>query len=306
MALTLAQGATVFDAISASKTSELNEVQGLGFAYYANGVIVEVIGDGSANWTLDIQGKTAPGATYSNIDYIEINKAGVAALANSQLTVNDTTRRRYLIPNPPPYVQLVSVRTAGTLTVFASITSAALSRFLLTTATGGAVVEGAAVEDAAVLGNPLLSGGRYDTTPRTLDNGDAGALAIHSDGSLFTRAAAVAASEVISIRGTPTTTTAILVDPTSGKKIRIVSLGLSNASTTVAQLEVYFGIGATIATNAGKEIANIDIDRGIEGYHFISWPEGGGPVGAADDNLSIREDVSTASNMMLIVLYREE
>jgi len=46
--------------------------------------------------------------------------------------------------------------------------------------------QGPAAEDAAVSGNPLLAGGRYDVTERTLDDGDAGALAITAAGHLLT------------------------------------------------------------------------------------------------------------------------
>jgi hypothetical protein len=43
---------------------------------------------------------------------------------------------------------------------------------------------GVAAENAAVSGNPVLSGGRYDSTPRTLDDGDVGAIAMNADGSV--------------------------------------------------------------------------------------------------------------------------
>jgi hypothetical protein len=46
-------------------------------------------------------------------------------------------------------------------------------------------IQGDAAEDAAVSGNPVLVGGRYDTTARTLDNGDVGAVALYDDGSLI-------------------------------------------------------------------------------------------------------------------------
>lgn len=46
----------------------------------------------------------------------------------------------------------------------------------------GLYTQGAVAEDAAVQGNPVLIGGRYDTTARTLDNGDAGAVALDVDG----------------------------------------------------------------------------------------------------------------------------
>ena len=46
---------------------------------------------------------------------------------------------------------------------------------------------GDVAEDAAVSGNPVLTGGRYDATARTLDDGDAGALALDPSGALYTR-----------------------------------------------------------------------------------------------------------------------
>jgi hypothetical protein len=47
-----------------------------------------------------------------------------------------------------------------------------------------AKVTGAAAENAAVSGNPVLVGGRYDATPRTLGDGDVGAPAMDADGAL--------------------------------------------------------------------------------------------------------------------------
>ena len=48
-------------------------------------------------------------------------------------------------------------------------------------------VVGDAAEDAAVAGNPVLSGGRHDASVRTLDDGDVGALALDPTGALYTR-----------------------------------------------------------------------------------------------------------------------
>lgn len=45
-------------------------------------------------------------------------------------------------------------------------------------------VVGDAAENALAAGNPLLTGGRYDLTPRTLGDGDVGALALDPDGAL--------------------------------------------------------------------------------------------------------------------------
>lgn len=46
-------------------------------------------------------------------------------------------------------------------------------------------VVGDAAENAAASGNPVLSGGRYDSTPRTLGNGDAGAIALNASGHVM-------------------------------------------------------------------------------------------------------------------------
>ena len=54
-------------------------------------------------------------------------------------------------------------------------------------------IVGDAAEDAAVAGNPVLSGGRYDTpgndnaSVRSLDNGDVGAIALDPTGALYVR-----------------------------------------------------------------------------------------------------------------------
>jgi hypothetical protein len=48
-------------------------------------------------------------------------------------------------------------------------------------------VQGDAAEDAPVSGNPVLTGGRYDATGRSLDDGDVGAIAVYPDGSVFTK-----------------------------------------------------------------------------------------------------------------------
>ena len=48
----------------------------------------------------------------------------------------------------------------------------------------GLPIQGEAAENAAVTGNPVLVGGRYDATPRTLGDGDVGAPALDADGAL--------------------------------------------------------------------------------------------------------------------------
>jgi len=50
---------------------------------------------------------------------------------------------------------------------------------------GSVTVDGAEVENAAVAGNPNLSGGRFDSSARTLGNGDAGAIALNASGHII-------------------------------------------------------------------------------------------------------------------------
>lgn len=47
---------------------------------------------------------------------------------------------------------------------------------------GGLYVTGSEVEDAAVQGQPMLMGGRYDASTRSLNDGDAGAIAVTAKG----------------------------------------------------------------------------------------------------------------------------
>lgn len=54
----------------------------------------------------------------------------------------------------------------------------------ITSVTNDVGVVGAAAENAAASGNPVLTGGRYDATPRTLGDGDVGAIALAADGAI--------------------------------------------------------------------------------------------------------------------------
>ena len=128
-------------------------------------------------------------------------------------------------------------------------------------------------------------------------------------GPLFTRAFKPGASEVKTVRlqsATDSTTRATIKTPTSGKKIRIISVDCTTGSTTLAVYEYYFGTGANISTNAGSEIAEFVLDAGIEHDALMVWPDGGGPVGAADEVVSFRTTSDITNNARMIIVYREE
>ena len=69
-----------------------------------------------------------------------------------------------------------------------------LDRMLLVQASGRAA------EDAAAAGNPLLCGAQYDSTPRTLDDGDVGAIALDAAGRVIV---AGAAADDAAVAGNP-------------------------------------------------------------------------------------------------------
>ena len=57
--------------------------------------------------------------------------------------------------------------------------------YLQVNSKGGLYVTGSEVENAAVQSEPMLMGGRYDSSARTLDSGDAGAVALNASGHVL-------------------------------------------------------------------------------------------------------------------------
>ncbi len=118
----------------------------------------------------------------------------------------------------------------------------------------------------------------------------------------------LAASEVKSvlyITVDDSTTRATILTPTSGKKIRIVSVMISTSNTTVHLGEMYFGTGAAITTNAGKEVSFSVMDADPAQWVSMAWPNGG-PVAAADEVLSYRTSTNITVDTRMVVHYREE
>lgn len=122
---------SVFANIVVTTTQELNTLSDGGAGVQAaRMILLEVSGGTAPDWTLDIQGKTFPTGVYTNLDYEQVEIAGVAGLTNAQIAITDTTTRFYLIPNPPEFVQLIAIRVAGSLTVFANTSTEPVSQWL--------------------------------------------------------------------------------------------------------------------------------------------------------------------------------
>jgi len=126
-------------------------------------------------------------------------------------------------------------------------------------------------------------------------------------GLINVSAATVGASEVTSkwYENVSSTSRVTLITPTSGKKVRIISAEVLSTSSNLAALEVYFGTGANITTTAANAIYEATTDADHTPSSIGVWPDGGGPVGAVDEVVSIRANASVNSNRF-IVHYREE
>lgn len=170
--------ATVFNAITATQTIVLEDIAGLEGISKAGFILLEVVGATSPSWTLDIQGRASASGTYTNLDYHRV-WATPRTITAAQISITNTTRRFYAIPNPPPFVQLVATRTAGTLTILAYYTTSPF-----TAPSGDTQVEGTVAESDPASGNPVPSGGRYDATLRSLADGDRGELSVDLNADL--------------------------------------------------------------------------------------------------------------------------
>lgn len=183
-------------------------------------------------------------------------------------------------------------RVSGTVTVDGSgVTQPVSGTITANAGTGTFTVGGVAAENAAVSGNPVLAGGRYDATPRTLGDGDVGAVALDVNGHTITspHAATIALSDNVSntvnlavdeaeaFMGTATfgyqfdgsTWDRVRGDATNGL---LVNLGTNNDVTLNANSGVDIGdvdvtsiIPGTGATNLGKakDSASGSTDTGV-------------------------------------------
>lgn len=181
-------------------------------------------------------------------------------------------------------------------------------------------IEGQAASDGPERGNPVMIGGSVDdTSPASAAEGDARRfrstpegnqiVELYKDNNALSPIAAMpGASEVIQdfTSGTANSTARDTVaTPTSGKKIRIISVNV-RVNGAVDSFEVYFGTGTNITSNTAKAITQGRVAAANE-ERSVTWPDGAGPVGAVDEVLSIRKTAAVAGeNLEIIAVYREE
>jgi len=119
------------------------------------------------------------------------------------------------------------------------------------------------------------------------------------------------ASEIISgsvSSDSDSSTRATVATPNSGKKIRIVQIMAWTLSATVHRVEFYFDTGANGQSDRTKVIGSQVLDSdGTGGPNMIlTFPDGAGPIGAADDVISVRTSTNIGTSNEFEVHYREE
>ena len=104
----------------------------------------------------------------------------------------------------------------------------------------------------------------------------------------------------------PSTTRVTVVTPTSGKKIRVVSVTMHNRNVTDVLYQLWFGAGATLDTDVSKAIHQAYLTGDLIPNDYADWPDGGGPVGAVDEVVSMRTSGNITTSAGLVLHYREE
>ena len=104
----------------------------------------------------------------------------------------------------------------------------------------------------------------------------------------------------------PSTTRSTLLTPTSGKKVRIIGITVVSNSASVADIQIYFGTGATYLTTPANAIAEFRLDNVDLPSASIVFPDGGGPVGAVDAVVSVITDADITTGGSITLIYREE
>lgn len=133
----------------------------------------------------------------------------------------------------------------------------------------GMPVDGLVAENAAASGNPIPVGGRYDSTPRTLGDGDRGEIALDADGAIHI----ADGGNTITVDGTVdlgatdsavldqiATNTTGLAGTVSGSELQVDVVGALPAGTNA--------IGK-LAANSGVDIGDVDVTSISAGTNLI-------------------------------------
>jgi hypothetical protein len=153
------------------------------------------------------------------------------------------------------------------------------------------VVSGTDAENAAATANPALVGGRYDATPRTLGDGDAGAIALDADGAVQISDG----GNAITVDGTVTETNsaAILADTANmDTNLGTIAGAVSGSEMQVDVVSSALPTGAATAANQLPDGHNVTIDN-ASGASAVNIQDGGNSItvdGTVTANLSATDN----------------
>ena len=106
--------------------------------------------------------------------------------------------------------------------------------------------------------------------------------------------------------GATSVTRAAALTPTTGRRVRVISVSvLSDALTTApGRVGVWFGTGAEYTTTVDNAI--VGFAPGTTGFQSQTWPDGDGPLGEVDEVVSWDTTTETETALFLTIVYREE
>ena len=97
-----------------------------------------------------------------------------------------------------------------------------------------------------------------------------------------------------------------LLRPRVGKRLRLINLTVYQPTSDNPHFcEVYFGTGATIASNPRKAIGYVRVPDHSSGS-TRTWGRGAGPAGGRNEPLSVRWITRPTTSHKFIVEYTEE
>ncbi len=148
-------------------------------------------------------------------------------------------------------------------------------------------VEGAAAENAAAAGNPVLGGGRFDTSPRTLGTGDVGAFAIDVSGAIILGAGtaeigklAAGVAEIGNVKNSGTFT--VQEDGDALTSLQLLDNAVSGSGYNISQLG-----GAAVPIGAGVEATAVRVTLPTDGTGVVILGAGTATIGKLAANSGV-------------------
>lgn len=224
--------------------------------------------------------------------HVMVNDGGGSLTVDGTVTANLSATDNAVLDTIETNTDSLAVTGGGTEASALRVTLANDSTGVVTVDDGGGsltvdgtvTVAGGAAEDAAASGNPVLIGGRYDSSSRTLDNGDAGAIALTAAGHMIV---AGASAENAAVSGNPLlfggrfdSTTRVLNDGDVGA-VALTKLG--EVKSTVA-LTNPLGTNGNLKVSEQRNVFEFDATYGFSDAEMEQFTATGGSVTYTTDD----------------------